>query len=81
MSRIVHFKLTKSWLAAIKLFIFETMQLFDYLSLYSVMQSDGNSFWGNVVLDGFDRASRDEDNILDQIYNSKYIRIFIMMIS
>ena len=81
MSRIVHFKLTKSWLATIKLFIFETMQLFDYLSLYSVMQSDGNSFWGNVVLDGFDRASRDEDNILDQIYNSKYIRIFIMMIS
>ena len=36
-----------------------------------VMQSDGNSFCGNVVLDGFTEAYRDEDNILDQIYKSK----------
>ena len=35
---------------------------------YSVMQSDGNSLLGNVVLDSFNKASRDEDNILGQIY-------------
>ena len=32
------------------------------------MQSDGNSFLGDVVLDSFNKASRDEDSILDQIY-------------
>ena len=32
------------------------------------MQSDGNSFCGDVVLDSFNKESRDEDNILDQIY-------------
>ena len=47
---------------------------------YSVMQSDGNIFCGDVVLDSFNEASRDEDNILDQVYKSKYVRIFIMMI-
>ena len=36
--------------------------------LYSVMQSDGNSFCGNVVLDSFNKAYRNEDSILDQIY-------------
>ena len=41
------------------------------------MQSDGNGFCGNVVLDSF---NKDEDNILDQMYKSKYVRIFIMMI-
>ena len=35
---------------------------------YSVMQSDGNSFCGDVVSDSFKKASRDEDNILDQVY-------------
>ena len=30
---------------------------------YSVMQSDGNSFGGDVVLDNFNKASRDEDII------------------
>ena len=44
------------------------------------MQSDGNSFYGDVVSDSFNKISRDEDNILDQIYSSKYIRIIIMMI-
>ena len=45
------------------------------------MQSDGNSFFcGDVVLDSFDKASRDEDKILDQVYKSKCVRIFIMMI-
>ena len=36
--------------------------------LYSVTQSFANSFWGYVVLDSFNNVSRDEDNILDQIY-------------
>ena len=38
------------------------------LNIYSVTQSFANSFWGNVVLDSFNIVSRDEDNILDQIY-------------
>ena len=37
------------------------------------IQSDGNSFCGDVVLDSFNKASRDEDNILDQKYKSKYV--------
>ena len=45
------------------------------------MQSDGNSFCGDVVLDSFNNASRDEDNILDQIYASKYVRIIFMVIA
>ena len=44
------------------------------------MQSDGNSFGGDVVLNSFNKASWDEDNILDQVYKSKYVRIFNMMI-
>ena len=35
---------------------------------YSVTQSFANSFWGYVVLDSFNNVSRDEDNILYQIY-------------
>ena len=35
---------------------------------YSVMQSDWNSFRGDVVLDSVNVAYRDEDSILDQIY-------------
>ena len=35
---------------------------------YSVKQSYANSFWGDVVLDTYNNVSRDEDNILDQIY-------------
>ena len=34
---------------------------------YSVMQSDGNSFCEDVVLDSFNKASKDEDDILEQI--------------
>ena len=41
------------------------------------MQSDKNSFGGDVVLDSFKKASRDEDNILGQVYNSKYVRVLI----
>ena len=35
---------------------------------YSVMQSDGNSFCGDVVSDSLHKASLDVDNILEQIY-------------
>ena len=48
--------------------------------IYSVMQSDGNSFYGDVVSESFKKTSRDVDKILDQTYKSKYIRIIIMMI-
>ena len=44
------------------------------------MQSHGNGFSGDVVLDSFNKASLDEDNILDQMYKSKYVWNFIMMI-
>ena len=47
---------------------------------YSVMLSDGNSFCGDVVLNSFNKASRDEDYNLDKVYKSKYVRILIMMI-
>ena len=47
---------------------------------YAVMQSDGNGICGYVVLDSFNKASGNEDNILDQMYKSKYVRIFVMMI-
>ena len=47
---------------------------------YSVMQSDGNSFYGDVVSDSFNKTSWDEDNIADQIAKGIYVRIFIMMI-
>ena len=50
-----------------------------YQSIYSVMQSDGNSICGDVVSDSFNKTSRDEDNILVQIYKSKYVRIIITM--
>ena len=31
------------------------------------MQSDRNTFYGDVVLDSFNKAFRDKDNISDQI--------------
>ena len=46
---------------------------------YSVMQSDGNSFGGNVVSGSLTRTLLDEYNILNQIYDIKYVRIIIMM--
>ena len=39
--------------------------------VYSVMQSDGNSFCGDVVWDGFNMSYRDEDSILEQQYENK----------
>ena len=35
--------------------------------VYSVMQSDGNSFGGDVVSNSFNKTFRAEDNNLDQI--------------
>ena len=35
------------------------------------MQSDLNIFWGYVVLDIFNKALRDEDSILNQIYEKQ----------
>ena len=37
------------------------------------MQSDGNSFGGDVVLDSFNVAFRDEDSILDQKYEKQIL--------
>ena len=47
---------------------------------YGVTQLDGNSFGGDVVSGSFNETFRDEDNILDQVYNSKYVRIILSMI-
>ena len=47
-----------------------TDQFFFY-NIYSVTQSLSNSLLGDVVLDSFNNASRDEDNILDQIYKNQ----------
>ena len=47
---------------------------------YSVMKSVGNRFCGDVVLESFNKASRDKENILDQIYKSKYVRNIVTMI-
>ena len=48
--------------------------------LYSVMQSDGNRFCGDVVLDSFDMAYGHKDSILDQKYESNYLGIVIIKI-
>ena len=44
------------------------------------MQSDGNSFCGDVVMSSFIKTSRDEDKFLDQTYKCEYVRVIIMMI-
>ena len=36
-------------------------------------------FFGDVVSKHFNQTSRDEDNILDQIYQSNYVRIIIVV--
>ena len=43
------------------------------------MRSDGNSICGDAVLNSFNQAFWDEGNILDQVYESKYVRIFNMI--
>ena len=52
-----------------------------YVYSYSVMQSYANSFRGDVVLGTFNNVSRDEDNILNQIYIRQICSDFIMRIS
>ena len=54
--------------------------VFVLIDIYSVMQSLGNSFCGDVVSVSFNKTYRDEDSILDQIFKIKYVRIIIMMI-
>ena len=46
------------------------------------MQSDGNSFFGDVVLDRFNMhiVDRDEESILDQKHEKKNIYIFIYLV-
>ena len=39
--------------------------------MYSVIQSDGNSFLGDVILDSFNMAYGDEGSILDQKYENQ----------
>ena len=39
--------------------------------MYSVMQSDGNSFYGIVVMDSIIMAYRDEYSILEQIHEKQ----------
>ena len=41
------------------------------VNIVQFVQSDGNSFYGDVVSDSFDKTSRDEDNILDQTHTYK----------
>ena len=36
-----------------------------------MMQSDGNSFYGDVVLDGFNMVYSDEDSIKDRKYEKR----------
>ena len=43
------------------------------------MQSDGNSFYGDVISDSF-KTCRGEDKIVDHMYQIKYVYINIMMI-
>ena len=47
--------------------------------LYSVMQSDGNSFCGDVASSSFNKINQDEDTFSD-LYIIKYVCIIIMMI-
>ena len=50
-----------------------------FSDLYSVMLSDGNSFCGDVVSVNFNKTFWDKYHILDQIYESKYVRIITLM--
>ena len=43
------------------------------------MQSDGNSFLGDIVLNSFNKAFRDKYNILDQIYEMQMCLDFMTM--
>ena len=47
---------------------------------FSVMQSNGNSFCGDVVQDSFNKTSWDDKNILGQLYKSTYVCIFMILL-
>ena len=47
---------------------------------FNVMQSDGHSICGNVVMVSFNMTYRDEDSILDKSMKNKYLGIFIIKI-
>ena len=48
------------------------IQVYKYkYTIYSEMQSDGNSFGGDVVLKSVNMASRGEDSILGKIYDNQ----------
>ena len=44
---------------------------FSIKSFSNHIQSDGNSFWGDLVLKSFMMAYRDEGSILDQKYEKQ----------
>jgi len=44
---------------------------FVLISRYRLMQSDGHSFGGNTVLSSIIIVKRDEDSVLDQIYEKQ----------
>ena len=54
--------------------------IYMYDFMYSVMQSNGNSFGWDVVSNSFDKTLQDDENISDQIYSTEYVLIIIMMI-
>ena len=46
-----------------------------YHLIYSVMQSDWNSFCGDVISDIFNRAYMDEDIVLDKKFEKQISRV------
>ena len=46
----------------------QCMSVCQHQGVYSVMQSDGNSFYGDVISDSFHKASPDEDKIYYNMY-------------
>ena len=54
-------------------FIYRSAVTFFRSLTYSMMQSDGNSFWGDVVLDSFNMVYREEGCILDKKIYKKQI--------
>ena len=41
------------------------------------MQSDGNNFCRNIVLDSFNNATQDEDNIKDKYIKANFFGILL----
>ena len=41
---------------------------FPFVFLFRKYLSDGNNLWGDIVLDSFNKAFRDMDKILEQMY-------------